>query len=111
MARKPDWLDFAHQLDKEREAMQDALPDGIECTLSLSSHGYGDRRFTVFLNHRASDLGGYGAGSTPAKALAAAKEDMAKNVREKKRPVQIAGAKTLPAAPKPQSLPGMGDDG
>ena len=94
MARKPDWLHVADALDSERQAMQDKLPPGVECSLTLSSYSFGSgARYAVNLSHRETKLDGYGCGSTPAKALAAAKEDMAKNAAERaKRPVLAAAA-------------------
>lgn len=93
MARKPDWLHVADALDTERQAMQDRCPPGVECSLTLSAYGFSDgARYAVTLTHGETKLGGYGCGSTPAKALAAAKENMAKNAAERaKRPVLAAG--------------------
>lgn len=95
MARKPDWLHVADALDTERQAMQDSLPDGFVCCLTLSSYEFGGGRFNVSLWHRdkSRGLSGYGDGSTPAKALAAAKEDLQKNASERaKRPVLAAAS-------------------
>ena len=99
MSRKPDWLDFAHQLHKEREEMQDKMPPGVECDLSLNCYSFGSGpRFVLVLTHRDTKLSGYGTGATPAKALAAAKEDMAKNATERaKRPQLVLEPKALPA--------------
>lgn len=102
MARKPDWLDFAHQLHKERVAIAEQLPPGIECSLTLSAYSFSDgARFSVHLTHRESDLAGHGSGSTPAKALEGAVKDLAAN--RNKRPQLVVGgekAKALPPARK-----------
>lgn len=98
MPREPDWMDFGHALDKKREAIQDSLPAGVECWLSLASYGHGGALFHVTLTHHETGLGGHGSGRTPAKALEAAKEDLAKAVRERKGRPQLVGAKTLPPA-------------
>lgn len=80
--KRIDWMDFAHQLHKERELMQDRMPDGVDCSLTLSCYGEGSARFSVSLKHRESKLSGYGVGTTPAKALDEAKAELAKNARE-----------------------------
>jgi hypothetical protein len=98
MARKPDWMDFAHVLHKEAEAIRDKLPPGLECYLTLADYGSGSASFAVSLTHRETELNGFGVGNTPAKALEAAKEDLAKRAREKKKAPQIVSVKTLPAA-------------
>ena len=100
MARKIDWMDFAHALDKQRAEMQDALPEGFVCCLTLASYEYGGGRFSVSLWHRdkAQDLRGYGDGNTPAKAMAAAKEDLAKNLAERSKRPRLESAKTLAPA-------------
>lgn len=99
MPREPDWMDFAHALDKKREQMQDALPSGFICCLTLSSYQFGGGRFNVSIWHedKSKDLNGYGDGATPAKALEAAKEDMKKRAAEKAKRPQLGGAKALPA--------------
>ena len=95
MASRPDWLDYAHRLFKEREAIQDRLPPGVECTLTLGAYGH-TASFGVSLTHRDSDLAGYGTGTTPAKALEAAKEDMRKNQAEQQRRPRLVGPRALP---------------
>lgn len=99
MPRKIGWLDFAHQLRKEREAIQDRLPAGVVCYLTLADYGCGAAEFNVHLRHRELDLSGSGTASTPAKALEAAKADLKqKHAERAKRPQLVTGAKTLPPA-------------
>lgn len=98
MARKPDWMDYAHQLDKEREAIQDKLPPGLTLSLWVRAGEYGAADFTVHLNHRDTSSYGSGSGRTPSKALEAAKADLEKTLREKaKRPALVVGS--APALP------------
>jgi hypothetical protein len=106
MPRKIDWLDFAHQLHRERVAIQDTLPAGVEIDLTLSSYSFFEgARFTVHLVHRDSKLGGYGNGPTPAKALDAAGADMEKNLRERnRRPQVVVGTPAALPAPANDTL-------
>ena len=69
---KTDWLTFAHLLDRERELIQDALPGGVSCSLSLDAYGHG-AEFTVGIRIEEEQLHACGRGRTPAKALEAAK--------------------------------------
>lgn len=98
MPRKPDWMDLAHALDKEREAIQDRLPPGVECFLTLASYGFGGANYSVSLTHRETKLGGYGQGRTPEKALEAAKVNMQEELQKRaRRPQLVAAPKTLEA--------------
>lgn len=98
MAKRTDWLDFAHQLVKERERIQDGLPPGVECSLSLSDHGYGGATFGVTLLHVESKCSGYGHERTPAKALESAKAKLKAEYEKWQRRPRIAETKALPAA-------------
>lgn len=95
MPRKPDWLDFAHALHKEREAIQDKLPKGVEVWLTLSDYGHGAAEFSVHLRHREQDVDGFGTATTPAKALEKATEDMKKRYAERAKRPQLVASKPL----------------
>ncbi|HEY1189546.1 MAG TPA: hypothetical protein VGE74_18010 [Gemmata sp.] len=98
--KEPDWMDFAHQLDKKREAIQDKLPPGLTVSLSCHASEYGAADFNAHLNHRETSTYGHGSGRTPEKALEAARVDLEKNLREEqKRPALVVATspKTLPA--------------
>jgi hypothetical protein len=100
MARKTDWLDFAHKLDREREEIQDTLPPGLECWLTLASYGHGGATFHVHLRHEEMKVDGFGTGRTPAKALEAAKADLVKRGEEqRKRPMLVNPLKALKGGP------------
>lgn len=97
MARKPDWMDFAHVLHKEAEAIRDKLPPGLECYLTLADYGSGSASFAVSLTHRETELNGFGVGNTPAKALEKARESLKKAHEERlKRPQLVTAVKALP---------------
>jgi hypothetical protein len=93
MAKRVDWLDFAHLLDKERVAIEDGLPKGMTVHLSLSAYGYSAAEFSVHLSHRETGVSGYGGGRTPAKALEAAKAELQKKVEEQQRRPRLVEAK------------------
>lgn len=96
MAKRVDWMDFAHLLRKEREAMQDQAPNGVEVSLHLMSYRFGGADFSVHLAHDESGSSGSGSGSTPAKALEAAKKSLAKEMVKKTQTPRLVAAK--PAA-------------
>lgn len=108
MARKTDWMDFAHVLHKERQAIQDTLPAAFEVSLTLAAYGFDSGAyFSVTLRNPELDLTGHGTGPTPAKALADAKLRLEKALADRRaRKVLIAPAPpALPArAPKPETL-------
>lgn len=91
------WLDFAHELSKERQRIDDSLPSGVSCSLVLHDYGNGGT-FDVMLSHKESELHGHGHARTPGKALEEAKADLAKKYAEWKRRPRLAAAKALPAA-------------
>lgn len=91
--KRIDWMDFAFQLDKEREAIQDRLPKGLTLHLSCSAYGYSAAEFSIHLSHRESGVAGYGSGRTPDKALAAAKAELQKNMEEQARKPRLVEAK------------------
>ena len=94
MARKVDWLDYAHKLDVAREEMQDRLPEGVECSLVLSAYGrYSAAEFCVYLRCKDDDLSASGSGRTVDKALAEAMEDLAKKVAEQQRRPRLVPTK------------------
>lgn len=101
MAARTDWLDFAHKLDKEREAIHDALPAGVDVTITLSAYGGGGASFMVSLSHAELRLDGWGSGRTPAKALEAAKADMKKKADEQRRRPRLVGPRALPGMDEP----------
>lgn len=94
MPPRTDWLDFAHKLDREREAMQDRLPKGVDCSLTLASYEFGTS-YGVSLTHTESKCGGYGTGRTPAKALEDATERLKKNLAEWSRRPRLTVAEPL----------------
>lgn len=102
MARKTDWLDYAHTLDREREAIADKLPSGVECSLSLHCHGSGPS-FGVRLSHSASRCSGYGSGRTPAKALEDAMDKLQEAYREWSRRPRLVEAKPKPLADRKEA--------
>lgn len=95
MASKTDWMDFAHKLHKEREAVQDRMPPGVEAALTLCDYGHGSASFAVHLDHRPSECRGYGYGNTPAKALEGAKADLKKRMDEQARRPRVVGAEKV----------------
>lgn len=106
MARKRiDWLDFAHELDREREAMQERLPAGVEVYLTCSTYGSG-AAFSVTLNHRAEgpEAGGWGQGRTPAKALESALADLRKKAAERARRPRLVAAEPAALPPANRTL-------
>lgn len=96
MPRATDWLDYAHKLDKEREAIADKLPRGVEVTLSLGAYGSGAANFHVRVTD--AELTGHGMGRTPAKALADALEKLAAEREKQARRPRLAGG-------EPKALP------
>jgi len=96
MPRVRDWMDFAHSLYKEREAIQDQLPPGVRCTLSLAAYGYSAGEFSVSLHHDERKIGGFGSGATPSKALEKAKLDLAAKAQEQAGRPQLS-VKVLPS--------------
>lgn len=96
-ASRVDWMDFSHVFAKERVRIEESLPHGVEVDLTLSDYGNGCN-YCVTLTHSESKVYGYGHGRTPAKALDAAKAELAKKFAEWQRTPRIAAAKALPAA-------------
>lgn len=92
MARRIDWMDFAHTLDKERERIQDMLPEGFRCWITLNCYGHGAAEFHVCINRPEEKIIGSGSARTPEKALVMAKQDFEKQLAEKLRQPRIASA-------------------
>lgn len=95
-AKRVDWMDLAHEIAKERERIQDSLPTGVGCHLSICAYGYSGASYSVSLTHEESQTHGYGSGCTPAKAL----EDAKANLKEKyekwqRRPRLVGVVKAL----------------
>lgn len=98
VAKRIDWMDFAHQLDKDLARIQDGLPQGVRCSLSLSAYGDSGAMFGVTLTHGESKCHGHGYARTPAKALEEATAALSKAYAEWQRRPRIAETKVLGSA-------------
>lgn len=105
MPRATDWAAIADQLGREREKVQDRLPDGVTCWLCIECHGYGTPEFTMTIHHRTEKVSGNGRGRTPAKAVAAAVKDFQEQMRRATRKPRLAEAEVKALPPAPLALP------